>query len=76
MILGKAALSTAIATSLIAAPVLAQQAPVQPAERTSAAIQGENLGGFGWGWVLAIAVIAAVIVIIASRHNNNTPASP
>ena len=74
MILRKAVLSTAIATSLVAAPVLAQPA-AQPIERTASAVHGDHLFGFGAGWFIALLIIAAVVVIVVTNHKG-TPVSP
>ena len=73
MVLRNAALSAAIATSLIAAPVMAEAAP---APRTSTFLEGESLRGHGI-WILALLIAAGAVAIIASNHHHHDlPHSP
>ena len=68
------AVAALLASTLIAAPIVAQAAPVSHA-RTSAPLKGEQLrGGMLIPLIAAIAIIVGVILI--ARHKNNTPHSP
>jgi len=70
----KTTLSALVGSMLIAAPVVAQAAPAEA--RTGAAVKGENLAGFGWGWIFGVLVVIGVIAIIASDSDENAPVSP
>ena len=68
------AVSALLATTLIAAPVVAQAAPTAHA-RTSTKVEAEQFrGGMLIPLIAAIAIIVGVILI--ARHKDNTPASP
>ena len=70
--------STLAAASLIASPVVAQAAaPVAPAERSSADVQGENLrGGFIIPLIALIAIILGIIAATRGNNNGDLPHSP
>ena len=69
---GRTIASLLVATSLTAAPVVAQAAPAQ---RIGTDVQGENLGG--GGWVIPLLALAAVILgIIAAVDDDEAPHSP
>jgi hypothetical protein len=70
-----ATLSALVGTTLIAAPIAAQAAPVAN-DRSAAATQGEQLAGFGWGWIFAVLVVVGVILIVVSDSDENAPTSP
>ena len=68
------AVAALLATTLIAAPVLAQAAPPSH-PRTTAQVHGERLtGGLLVPAIVGLAIIVAVILI--ARHKNNNPTSP
>jgi hypothetical protein len=67
-----ATLSALVASSLIAAPIAAQAAPA----RTSTPAKGEQLAGFGWGWIFAALVVIGVILIVVSDSDEDAPHSP
>ena len=68
-----ATLSALVATSLLAAPIAAQAAPVA---RTSTPTKGEQIAGFGWGWIFAALIVIGVAIIIASDSDEDVPHSP
>jgi hypothetical protein len=68
-----ATLSALVASSLLAAPIAAQAAPVA---RTSTPAKGEQLAGFGWGWIFAAAIVIGVILIVISDEDEDLPHSP
>ena len=68
------ALSLAIATSLVAAPVAAQAAPADL--RTATEVEGENLrGGFIIPLIALVAVILGILVATGGG-NDDAPHSP
>jgi hypothetical protein len=69
-----AALSGFVASSLIAAPIAAQAAPV--ADRSASAVKGDQLAGLGWGWIFAVLVAIGVILIVVSDSDETAPHSP
>jgi len=69
-------LSALVATSLVAAPVMASAAPVEMS-RSAATAEGEELGGrMGLGLPIAVAVLVAVFLIWLSDNDENPPVSP
>ena len=64
-----------VGASLIASPVVASAAPVI-AERAGATVEGEQLGGLGFGWIIAALVAIGVAVIIISDEDETDPVSP
>ncbi len=68
-----ATLSALVASSLLAAPIAAQAAPVA---RTSTPAEGEQLAGFGWGWIFAALIVVGVVLIIVSDSDEDDPVSP
>lgn len=71
----KTAVAALLASTLIAAPVLAQAAPASHARTSAQVHHGERLtGGLLVPAIAAIAIIVAVILI--ARHKNNKPHSP
>ena len=69
-------LSAFVATSLIAAPVAAAAAPVD-GTRSSAAVEGEALGGgMGPAWLIAALIAAALITVVVSDGDEDRPVSP
>jgi len=75
MSLFRALTSTAIAASLLAAPVVAQAAQSVVADRTATEVDGEDLRG---GFIIpAIAVIAIILGILAlTSTGSDRPHSP
>lgn len=71
----RAAVTAALASTLVAAPVVAQAAPVADA-RNASSVEGEQLGGFGLGWILAVLIAIAVVVIVVSDEDETAPRSP
>jgi hypothetical protein len=70
-----AALSALVGTTLIAAPIAAQAAPVASA-RSASDVSGQQLAGFGWGWIFAALVVLGVILIVVSDSDESLPHSP
>lgn len=73
MKLGKAFASLAVATSLVAAPVVAQAAPAEL--RTATEVEGENLRG---GFIIPLIAVVAVIlgILAATSGGDDAPTSP
>lgn len=70
-----AALSAFVASTLIAAPIAAQAAPVAR-DRSASPAKGEDFLGFGWGWIFVVLVIIGTAAIIASDSDEAAPHSP
>ena len=70
---GKLFTSIALATSLVAAPVVAQAAPADL--RTGSEVEGENLRG---GFIIPLIAIVAIIlgILAATGGNDDAPHSP
>lgn len=75
MKLGQVTLSALIASTLIAAPVAANAAPL-PVARTSTSVEGEQLRGAGFGLVIAAIIAALVVLIAVSDEDEDLPRSP
>ena len=74
MSLIKVLTSTAVATSLLTAPVVAQAAVAEQA-RISTEVEGENLRG---GFIVPLIAIIAIIlgILAATSDNDDPPTSP
>ena len=73
MKLGKVFASVAVATSLVAAPIVAQAAPAEL--RTSTEVEGENMRG---GFIIPLIAIIAIIlgILAATSDGDDDPESP
>jgi hypothetical protein len=73
MKLGKAFASLAVATSLVAAPVVAQATTAEL--RTATEVEGENLRG---GFIIPLIAVVAVIlgILAATSGGDDAPTSP
>ena len=73
MKLGKVLASVAVATSLVAAPVVAQAAP--PNCGPAPTVEGENLRG---GFIIPLIALIAIIlgILAATGGNSDAPAQP
>lgn len=66
MKLRRASLSTLVASSLLAAPVVASAAPVAT-DRSGSPVEGESLtGGLGAAWLVAAILVASLGILIFS----------
>jgi hypothetical protein len=74
MKISKALASLAVATSLVAAPVMAQASTAEL--RTATEVEGENLRG---GFIIPLIALVAVIlgiVVLAGGGDDDAPTSP
>ena len=70
----RALTSSAIAASLVAAPVVAQAAEGAVATRTATEVEGEGLRG---GFIIPlVAVVAIILGILAATGGGDRPHSP
>lgn len=67
--------SVLAALALTSAPVAVQAAPLE-AGRTSAAVDGEQLGsGMGAAWIVALALVVALGIVVLT-DDDESPTSP